>query len=149
MNRPAAKEKTRASGRSRSYLQTRVRASRLYEAAFILAIFELTRRLHQAYEQAYDKQAAEWLLPQNSGQTRSPELDCHIFADRVQTIGENTRLIASKATGQRADVYDLRGFLDELARTFVGATDSSINRSEEHTSELQSRENLVCRLLLE
>src|SRR5690606_41515426 len=25
----------------------------------------------------------------------------------------------------------------------------SINRSEEHTSELQSRENLVCRLLLE
>src|SRR5690606_41685099 len=27
--------------------------------------------------------------------------------------------------------------------------DSSIRRSEEHTSELQSRENLVCRLLLE
>src|SRR5690606_40259106 len=26
---------------------------------------------------------------------------------------------------------------------------SSTNRSEEHTSELQSRENLVCRLLLE
>src|SRR5690606_40426333 len=30
---------------------------------------------------------------------------------------------------------------------FVAAT--NINRSEEHTSELQSRENLVCRLLLE
>src|SRR5436309_9995481 len=27
--------------------------------------------------------------------------------------------------------------------------DALINRSEEHTSELQSRENLVCRLLLE
>jgi hypothetical protein len=66
--------------------------------------------------------------PQNPTQTtRTPELDCHIFADRVQTIGENTTLIASKATGQRADVYDLRGFLDELARAFVGATDSSIN----------------------
>src|SRR5690606_40805059 len=26
---------------------------------------------------------------------------------------------------------------------------SELNRSEEHTSELQSRENLVCRLLLE
>src|SRR5690606_41801337 len=26
---------------------------------------------------------------------------------------------------------------------------SPVNRSEEHTSELQSRENLVCRLLLE
>src|SRR5436309_10266447 len=28
-------------------------------------------------------------------------------------------------------------------------TRNSMNRSEEHTSELQSRENLVCRLLLE
>src|SRR5690606_41867279 len=28
-------------------------------------------------------------------------------------------------------------------------TDNRTNRSEEHTSELQSRENLVCRLLLE
>src|SRR5216684_8750535 len=66
MNRPAAKEKTRSSGPARSYLQTRVRGQRLYEAAFILAFVELTRRLHQAYEQAYDKQAAEWLLPQNT-----------------------------------------------------------------------------------
>src|SRR5690606_41273055 len=30
-----------------------------------------------------------------------------------------------------------------------GWTNLSIARSEEHTSELQSRENLVCRLLLE
>src|SRR5690606_39670616 len=30
-----------------------------------------------------------------------------------------------------------------------GYHDFSIRRSEEHTSELQSRENLVCRLLLE
>src|SRR5690606_40926381 len=34
-----------------------------------------------------------------------------------------------------------------LAEVFVLATESK--RSEEHTSELQSRENLVCRLLLE
>src|SRR5690606_3810178 len=31
----------------------------------------------------------------------------------------------------------------------VAAFDGQIGRSEEHTSELQSRENLVCRLLLE
>src|SRR5436309_12172597 len=31
----------------------------------------------------------------------------------------------------------------------AGATQGTIARSEEHTSELQSRENLVCRLLLE
>jgi len=28
-------------------------------------------------------------------------------------------------------------------------SDATVVRSEEHTSELQSRENLVCRLLLE
>src|SRR5690606_41422802 len=31
----------------------------------------------------------------------------------------------------------------------AGASAITITRSEEHTSELQSRENLVCRLLLE
>src|SRR5690606_41052537 len=38
-----------------------------------------------------------------------------------------------------------------LLREFAGldATVEAIPRSEEHTSELQSRENLVCRLLLE
>src|SRR5438874_3845125 len=41
--------------------------------------------------------------------------------------------------------------VDELAREQVGATgavDAHL-RSEEHTSELQSRRDLVCRLLLE
>src|SRR5690606_40623288 len=33
--------------------------------------------------------------------------------------------------------------------TAAGANGRETNRSEEHTSELQSRENLVCRLLLE
>src|SRR2546427_4684646 len=32
---------------------------------------------------------------------------------------------------------------------FSGSHDASIMRSEEHTSELQSQSNLVCRLLLE
>src|SRR5690606_41297036 len=31
----------------------------------------------------------------------------------------------------------------------VGVVAAALDRSEEHTSELQSRENLVCRLLLE
>jgi len=75
MKAPAAKGKAsqltrsrlahRASGPTMSYLKTRIRASRLYQAAFILAIVELTRRLHQAYRQAYDKHAADQLLPQN------------------------------------------------------------------------------------
>src|SRR5436309_10616316 len=36
-----------------------------------------------------------------------------------------------------------------LARLSMSVFHSSTYRSEEHTSELQSRENLVCRLLLE
>src|SRR5690606_41911359 len=45
---------------------------------------------------------------------------------------------------QRADgvTFDLRGDLKQRV-------DFGWIRSEEHTSELQSRENLVCRLLLE
>src|SRR5690606_19149648 len=35
------------------------------------------------------------------------------------------------------------------APLLTAAASSGIERSEEHTSELQSRENLVCRLLLE
>src|SRR2546430_13155428 len=46
------------------------------------------------------------------------------------------------------------GFLDakaavDLARTWIGSTIPNWIRSEEHTSELQSQSNLVCRLLLE
>src|SRR2546430_12753330 len=40
------------------------------------------------------------------------------------------------------DALELRACLGVLARVHVG-------RSEEHTSELQSQSNLVCRLLLE
>src|SRR2546430_4788685 len=32
---------------------------------------------------------------------------------------------------------------------YLGLTEQSFDRSEEHTSELQSQSNLVCRLLLE
>src|SRR5690606_41030573 len=40
-----------------------------------------------------------------------------------------------------------RPYKPELER--LSKLDLSLDRSEEHTSELQSRENLVCRLLLE
>src|SRR3712207_4878668 len=38
---------------------------------------------------------------------------------------------------------------DEKTRTFNAVTFAAMTRSEEHTSELQSRQYLVCRLLLE
>src|SRR3712207_7039555 len=41
------------------------------------------------------------------------------------------------------------GFLDGLATVGGRLTSEPVARSEEHTSELQSRQYLVCRLLLE
>src|SRR5690606_41800357 len=57
-----------------------------------------------------------------------------------------------KLIGRRLAREPIPGFdaYDDGARTKpVAATRSDPSRSEEHTSELQSRENLVCRLLLE
>src|SRR5690606_40071600 len=42
-----------------------------------------------------------------------------------------------------------RAFPLSVSRTIPEANSARSPRSEEHTSELQSRENLVCRLLLE
>src|SRR5204863_9704819 len=46
-------------------------------------------------------------------------------------------------------LLDLNLFLIVLASSLTIASGYIINRSEEHTSELQSRRDLVCRLLLE
>src|SRR6266511_4483194 len=59
---------------------------------------------------------------------------------------------SSESRGKRSDGSDLRADWS-LGRTVrpgpLPAPDPHCTRSEEHTSELQSRENLVCRLLLE
>src|SRR5690606_40109170 len=56
------------------------------------------------------------------------------MARLIQTLGLLVLLLASPAQAQ------------DLEEILTGLT---YDRSEEHTSELQSRENLVCRLLLE
>src|SRR3712207_7134983 len=42
-----------------------------------------------------------------------------------------------------------RGLVEFLKTAFAGGFRPRVRRSEEHTSELQSRQYLVCRLLLE
>src|SRR2546427_9461390 len=66
----------------------------------------------------------------------------------IYTLSLHDALPISKGEGRASDVLTLR----HRVRRFCGrgATLSmSTNRSEEHTSELQSQSNLVCRLLLE
>src|SRR3712207_8164833 len=58
-------------------------------------------------------------------------------------VGGHILLVGSDELGLHA-VYGAVHHLEELAHEGTGAL-----RSEEHTSELQSRQYLVCRLLLE
>src|SRR3712207_7018394 len=60
-------------------------------------------------------------------------IDGAYLVQTVQNIGGTVPLVAGR---------------DALVRVFVRATAAN-SRSEEHTSELQSRQYLVCRLLLE
>src|SRR3989442_8563130 len=58
----------------------------------------------------------------------------------------------AKREDHEALIFAAYGITDSLAVEFESAvytTDSNSTRSEEHTSELQSRPHLVCRLLLE
>src|SRR3712207_8219490 len=69
------------------------------------------------------------------------------------TLFPYTTLFRSGVHGQvpgssGVDKYDVVGFINlELVKLYDG--DDPAVRSEEHTSELQSRQYLVCRLLLE
>src|SRR5438874_8007222 len=62
------------------------------------------------------------------------------------TLFPYTTLFRSYRTAQSVDETDPRHAALEQA---LKETDSLLVRSEEHTSELQSRRDLVCRLLLE
>src|SRR5690606_41289411 len=57
---------------------------------------------------------------------------------QLSQLQESVQLQYEQAWGER-----------ERARETIAAREATVARSEEHTSELQSRENLVCRLLLE
>src|SRR5690606_8604923 len=84
-----------------------------------------------------EKQLDEWVMPEPVGSFAFVERD--------------SRLILALATGFAW--FDLEsGRCEWIARPELEITGNRFNdgrRSEEHTSELQSRENLVCRLLLE
>src|SRR5258707_8266710 len=69
----------------------------------------------------------------------------------TKSLGGHSDLLAGVASGSRtvlAQVYDARLVFGPVAEpTMAWMLERS--RSEEHTSELQSRQYLVCRLLLQ
>src|SRR5690606_40624885 len=81
---------------------------------------------------------------------RSRVIFQHLAGVGERGIGGAARRLAG---GEADDILAGGCALGELAQNIKSAkgidVGSSGGRSEEHTSELQSRENLVCRLLLE
>src|SRR5690606_30600268 len=78
-------------------------------------------------------------------------LDPEIYRNAVDRAEAGVRQGRIAIDRQRATLA-LREKQFERAKVLVGQKlidQGSFDRSEEHTSELQSRENLVCRLLLE
>src|SRR5690606_42031970 len=92
---------------------------------------------------------ADHLDPHSFPTRRSSDL---VNADKVAhgLYEVNPSLVREVARAFGDDVLRQDGTLDRarLGRIVFGSA-SALERSEEHTSELQSRENLVCRLLLE
>src|SRR5258707_7367485 len=81
-----------------------------------------------------------------------------IYKDRLRSYRELPVRLAELGTVYRYErsgvlhgLLRVRGFTQDDAHIFCmpEQIESEIERSEEHTSELQSRQYLVCRLLLE
>src|SRR5262249_2217050 len=125
MKRAASKEKRGSSGRSRSYLQTRIRASRLQNTARLLAFIELSRRLHQAYRQAYDKQAADWLLPQNTASTQLRDYAFGLLGNKISDCERLVRIV-QKAGELYPHQMLPRGDVDPNPRPVVQAIFSTL-----------------------
>src|SRR5690606_40066183 len=68
----------------------------------------------------------------------------HELKDKVGGLAAAPAAVGLAAAAPSSDVVDAVSAL-----THLGYRPAEASRSEEHTSELQSRENLVCRLLLE
>src|SRR5258707_5590730 len=68
---------------------------------------------------------------------------------RSQRHGEDLRIGEEKALAERQSPVDARDICLGIALRGAQQEKAMPRRSEEHTSELQSRQYLVCRLLLE
>src|SRR5690606_41843176 len=74
--------------------------------------------------------------------TATPEIYTLSLHDALPILATRMRICPSAAAGKG-------GVISVVAVPIYNAWGACPARSEEHTSELQSRENLVCRLLLE
>src|SRR5699024_11255780 len=86
-------------------------------------------------------------------QERAEEDEAHAVeiatVDYLAQVSMLTVLSDAMATGYIIAFSSIAGWRARRANYVYGSTKAGLDRSEEHTSELQSRFDLVCRLLLE
>src|SRR5690606_41842553 len=83
---------------------------------------------------------------------RSSDLSASATSPGVSSLSETTSSSTCGSLNMMANkINTTPAMAAGISQNWVQLTPSSVReaRSEEHTSELQSRENLVCRLLLE
>src|SRR5690606_41803085 len=107
--------------------------------------------------------SAGWRRPSNGGRFVAGELGGGIAYNPVDGDPSTLRLASISGTAEFPSVWEKYIVFDEFSGSGMGiglydissgqhmsfTSSQAPYRSEEHTSELQSRENLVCRLLLE
>src|SRR5258707_3978739 len=79
---------------------------------------------------------------------RPPRSTLFPYTTLFRSCSTFSRLISNSFHASRANICDT-GFRVVVTYDSTACDSASIPRSEEHTSELQSRQYLVCRLLLE
>src|SRR2546427_8539276 len=86
-----------------------------------------------------------WTTPAGRTPAEEPLDELLKWRDEFPILGRTTYMISNSLGAMPRGVYDkVREYAESWATRGVRAW-----RSEEHTSELQSQSNLVCRLLLE
>src|SRR5690606_41901563 len=94
-----------------------------------------------------------WLITDVNGQPRKEPPHPPLAQDKVRYVGDHVAVVIAETYWQAKDAAERLDIEYEPLPAVVDAVEAlrpgAPARSEEHTSELQSRENLVCRLLLE
>src|SRR5205085_11460024 len=84
---------------------------------------------------------------------RSSDLDGSGYRGRPIALGANEKTYSEQSTAMLQNSFRNATYsiivMNAAEVSFLRAEAALRNRSEEHTSELQSQSNLVCRLLLE
>src|SRR5690606_17122923 len=143
---------------------TDITIHRKAEQALKEANISLEQRVEESSEELADLTAQ--LIEANTSKTRflaaaghdlmQPLNAAKLFASTLaqHNLSDDQRHLLSHLEGSLQSAEDVLSVLVEISKLDAGAIEPvvrpvQLNRSEEHTSELQSRENLVCRLLLE